>query len=137
MMENERHGKQEIGSDARSADVTLDLVERFNTAFNQHDLDAVMALMTEDCVFENTHPPPDGARYEGRDSVRAAFAEFFASSPNAWFTFEETFAAGERCVVRWLYRWDPDVDSQGYVRGVDLFRVAGGLIAEKLSYVKG
>ena len=44
---------------------TLDVVRRFNEAFNRHDVDGVMALMTADCVFENTLSAPDGERFEG------------------------------------------------------------------------
>jgi hypothetical protein len=29
-----------------------------------------MTLMTDDCVFENTWPAPDGERYEGQVAVR-------------------------------------------------------------------
>ena len=111
---------------------TLAIVERFNAAFNQHDVDAIMAAMTEDCVFENTSPAPDGQRYEGAAAVRAFWERFFASSPNAAFQSEDVFALGERCVVRWRYSW-----GTGHVRGVDVFRVRDGRIAEKLSYVKG
>jgi ketosteroid isomerase-like protein len=50
---------------------TLEVVHRFNEAFNRHDVDAIMELMTEDCVFENTNPTPDGTRYEGQAAVRA------------------------------------------------------------------
>ncbi|RPI52267.1 MAG: hypothetical protein EHM56_08585, partial [Chloroflexi bacterium] len=46
------------------------VVERFNEALNAQDVDAMMDLMTEDCVFENTSPAPDGARYEGKEAVR-------------------------------------------------------------------
>lgn len=117
---------------------TLEAVERFNEAFNRHDVDAVMAAMTEDCVFENTFPPPDGERYEGQAAIRDFWEAFFRSSPNAVFEVEEVFAAGDRCVVRWLYRWAPDAEGKpGHVRGVDLFRVRDGKVAEKLSYVKG
>ncbi|MDT8305125.1 MAG: nuclear transport factor 2 family protein [Anaerolineae bacterium] len=112
-------------------------VRRFQDAFNGHDLEGVMGLMTEDCVFENTFPPPDGLRYEGTAAVRAAFAEFFASSPRAHFEVEEIFAAGDRVVQRWVYRWGSDEQERGHVRGVDLFRVREGKVAEKLSYVKG
>ena len=35
---------------------TLAAVRRFNKAFDRHDVDGVMAAMTEDCVFENTCP---------------------------------------------------------------------------------
>ena len=49
---------------------------------------------------------------------------------------EEVFATGDRCVVRWVYRWVRE-GKPGHVRGVDLFRIADGRVAEKLSYVKG
>ena len=80
----------------------LDIVARFNDAFDGQDLDAVLLLVTDDCVFEDT-TPPDGGRHEGKAAVRQAWEQLFA----------------------------------GHVRGVDVFRVAGGLVAEKLSYVKG
>lgn len=115
---------------------TLQTVERFNEAFNAHDVDRVMELMTGDCVFENTRPPPDGERVEGQREVRAFWEAFFQRSPEARFTTEEIFAAGDRCVVRWRYDWIRDGEP-GHIRGVDLFRVRGSRVAEKLSYVKG
>jgi ketosteroid isomerase-like protein len=113
-------------------DATLDLIERFNAAFNRHDVDAVMALMTEDVVFENTHPPPDGQRHVGQRDVRACWERLFAESPRARFETEDQFADRDRAVVRWRYSW-----GDGHIRGVDVFRVRDGQIAEKLSYVKG
>ena len=112
------------------------VVRRFNDAFNRHDVDAMMALMTDDCVFENTRPAPDGERVEGQARVRAAWEQLFARSPRAHFDSEEIFAAGDRCVVRWVYSWVRD-NTSGRVRGVDVFRVRDGKVAEKLSYVKG
>ena len=113
---------------------TLEVIDRFNEAFNRHDVDAVMALMTTDCVFENTLPPPDGERFTGSAAVRGFWERFFAATPGARFEAEEIFAAGDRCVVRWVFRWD---DSGGHVRGVDVMRVRDGRVAEKLAYVKG
>ncbi len=115
---------------------TLATVNAFNEAFNAHDVDRVMALMTEDAVFENTRPAPAGERYEGQAALRAFWAAFFARSPRARFDAEEVFAAGDRCVVRWTYHWLRD-GVPGHVRGVDVFRVRAGRVAEKLSYVKG
>ena len=115
---------------------TAETVQRFNEAFNAHDVDAVMALMTEDCVFENTRPPPDGERLEGEVAVRAFWDRFFQRSPHARFDTEETIAAGDRCVVHWTYSWLKG-GVPGHVRGMDVFRVRGGRVAEKLSYVKG
>ena len=115
---------------------TLATVYRFNDAFNRHDVDAVMALMTDDCVFDNTRPLPDGERIVGQTAVRAFWVEFFRRSPHARFETEEIFAVGDRGVVRWTYHWVKD-GKPGRVRGVDIFRVYDGKVAEKLSYVKG
>lgn len=110
----------------------LTVIERFNTAFNRRDVDAVMALMTDDVVFENTQPAPDGERYEGAAAVRGFWERFFAESPNARFETEDQFAVGDRACVRWRYSW-----GDGHIRGVDVFRIRDGKVSEKLSYVKG
>ena len=114
----------------------IDLVERFNDAFNAQDADAVMGMVTADCVFEGT-TPPDGTRHRGVAEVRAAFEEVFGASPGARFTTEEIFGTDERVVVRWRYDWVDQAGVAGHVRGVDLFRVENGLVREKLAYVKG
>ena len=112
------------------------VVEQFNEAFNHHDVDAIMNLMTEDCVFENTRPIPDGTRFTGQYSVRAFWNAFFRRSPEAHFETEEIFACDDRCVVLWKYSWVRE-GTLGHVRGADIFRVRDGKVAEKLSYVKG
>jgi ketosteroid isomerase-like protein len=119
-----------------NSNLTLTAVENFNSAFNRHDVNAVMAAMTEDCVFENTSPPPDGARVEGAVMVRAYWEKFFGANPDAFFEAEEIFAAGDRCVVRWIYRKTKD-GRPWHLRGVDVFKVRNGKVAEKLAYVKG
>jgi ketosteroid isomerase-like protein len=113
----------------------LAAVEAFNAAFGRRDAAAVMALMTDDCLFENTFPAPDGERYLGAGAVGEFWARFFTSTPTARFETEEIFATGDRVVARWIFHWDGP--SAGHVRGVDLFRVRDGKVAEKLSYVKG
>jgi ketosteroid isomerase-like protein len=121
--------------DAHTA-ATLAAVERFNAAFNRHDVPAIVAAMTDDCLFDNTRPPPDGERFQGQAAVRAYWEAFFRRSPEARFESEDVFAAGDRCIVRWVYHWVRE-GRAGHVRGVDILRVRDGKIAEKLSYVKG
>ena len=116
---------------------TREAVRRFNEAFDRQDAGGVMLAMTEDCVFENTCPPPDGERYLGQGAVRGFWVRFFESSPGARFSPEEMFAAGDRCVVRWRYDWVGKDGTPGHIRGVDIFRVRDGKVAEKLAYVKG
>ena len=114
-----------------STDDTLSVIRRFNEAFGRHDVPAVMDLMTEDCVFEDT-TSPRGRRHEGQRAVSAAWKALFAASPSATFETEEGIIADDRAIYRWCYRFDG-----GSVRGVDVFRVRDGKVAEKLSYVKG
>lgn len=108
-----------------------DAVARFQKAFDAQDLDAIMAAMTPDCVFEDTSPP-DGVRHVGTEAVRAAWTALFTASPHGVFTTEEMIVAGDRVVARWRYSW-----GDGHVRGVDVFTVRDGLVAEKRAYVKG
>ncbi|GAB3769072.1 uncharacterized protein (TIGR03086 family) [Nocardioides ginsengisegetis] len=110
---------------------------RFSAAFGRGDVDAIMALMTDDVVFEATGPAPDGTRHEGADAVRAVWVELFGQTPNAAFTEEESFVAGDRAVLRWRFDWTDESGAPGHVRGTDLMRLRDGLVAEKLSYVKG
>ncbi len=116
---------------------TLAAVHRFNAAFNSRDVDAIMALMTSDCVFENTFPPPAGTRFAGAPAVRGFWEAMFGGPAETHFDWEEVFACGDRAVVRWTYHWAGAGDQSGYVRGVDVLRVRDGKVAEKLSYVKG
>jgi uncharacterized protein (TIGR02246 family) len=111
-------------------------VDRFNEAFNRHDVDAVMAAMTDDCVFEDTSPP-HGGRHDGATAVREAWVAFFAASPTARFEAEDVIVMGDRCVVQWRYTWTSDDGSTASVRGVDVLRVRDGRVAEKFAYVKG
>ena len=109
----------------------LALVEQFNRAWNEHDLDAALALVADDCVFDSTAPAPDGERFQGKAAIRAAWQPVF-DNPRSHLEFEEVFAMGERVVQRWRYTW-----GGGHVRGVDLLRFRDGKLVEKLSYVKG
>jgi len=115
----------------------VEIVQRFNDALNARDLIGMMQWLTPDTVFENTYPPPDGARYAGQAAVRAFWEDFFRGSAQARFDIEEIVALGERCVMRWTYSWTDPGGQAGHIRGVDVYRIRDGLIAEKLSYVKG
>ena len=109
----------------------------FNLSFGRGDLYAIMAHMTQDCVFESTGPAPDGTRHEGWEAVQGAWRELFSHTNNPRFVLEESFVAGERATQRWRYEWTNDDGTPGHVRGVDVIRLSDGKVSEKLSYVKG
>lgn len=115
----------------------IDLIHTFNQAFNRHDVAGVLDLMSDDCLFENTYPPPDGEHILGKPAMRRWLERFFAASPQAFFEFEEIVICGDSAFQRWTYRWVEPDGKAGHVRGVDILHLSEGKIAQKLSYVKG
>ena len=115
---------------------TLDVVNRFNDAINKHDAAAVAALLTDDTVFEDTSPVPDGRRVVGKVAVAAFWEKWLAANADATFEAEEVIVAGDHCTVRWIYRKMRNGEPW-HLRGVDVFTVRDGKVASKLAYVKG
>ena len=75
-------------------------------------------------------------RYQGKATVRARWEEVFHNYPDLLYESEEMFAVGGRCILRWVaHRTGKDGEQERY-RGVDIFRVRDGKIAEKLVYTK-
>lgn len=113
--------------------VTRQLLERFNNAFERHRPDDLDDLIGEGCSLENTTPAPDGARYEGREAC-LVFWKGIASNRGLAFAVEEIWASEDRGIIRWCLRWGkPEFDC---VRGVNIMRVRDGKIVEGLGYVK-
>ncbi len=109
----------------------MQVIEAFGAAWAAHDLDAALALCSQDVVFEATGPAPDGVRHVGPDAIRKAWQTIFDDKLSK-FEPEESFGVGDRVVQLWRYSWEG-----GHVRGVDVFEVSDGRVAKKLSYVKG
>ena len=66
-----------------SDDLQRLLVEHTD-AWNSHDIDRLMSLFADDCVFEASGGPEFcGRRFEGRSQVMAAFMDVFDSMPDA------------------------------------------------------
>ena len=113
------------------------LVLDFHEALNRHDVAGMMALTTDDCLYESTIPAPDGTSYSGKEEVSRFWKDFFHSSQQASMEIEELVGFGIRCALRWRIAW---VDSSGWrrsARGVDLFKMRDKLICQQLSYTKG
>jgi ketosteroid isomerase-like protein len=120
----------------RPGQSTRSAIDRFNEAFNRHDADALAALLTDDTVFEDTSPAPDGRRVEGKDAVVEYWRTWFGRNPDAVFEAEDVIVSGDRAVVRWIYR-KVRKGQPWHLRGVDVFTVRNGKVAAKLAYVKG
>ena len=84
------------------------LLDAFADAFNRHDLDAVMSMMTEDCVFlASAGDEVEGKRIVGQQAVREAFAAILANTPDAqWRDAEHTIGGGPSLYTLAFYRHD-------------------------------
>lgn len=76
---------------------TRELIERYNGGWNEHDLDAILALHAPDMVFEN-HTA--GERAEG-DDVRRHIAGIFEAWPDLSFDTRRLYANPDHAVCEW------------------------------------
>lgn len=118
--------------------VSTDTLRAFLAAFNAHDIDAIMAFFTEDCVFDSPRgPEPWGTRFVGPAAVRAGLTMRFSGIPDVHYADDEHWVCGEHAVSKWLLTGTTTSGETICVRGCDLFDLApDGKIALKDSYWK-
>ena len=120
-----------------AATVTLSFLDAFADAWNRHDTDAILSMMTQDCIFEASRgPDAKGTVYTGQDEVRRGVDEVFATFPDAQWNGPRHFVAGDRGVSEWVFTATSPDGSRVEVQGCDVFTFRDGKIAVKNSYRK-
>lgn len=115
----------------------LDLLHEFGDAFNRHDLDALMAMMTDDCVFDTSAgDTANGERHRGQAAVRAAFAAVMTQYPDAQWSNARHFVSGDRGLSEWTFTGTRADGKRVEVRGCDVMTLRDGKIAIKDSFRK-
>ena len=113
-------------------------VARFNTVWNGHDLDGILAMMTDDVVFEASFgKDPWGARVVGQAAVREFLEDMFRRIPDVRWDEIRHFACPELAVVEWLTTGTPRAGTRYEVQGCDVLALRTGKISAKRSYRKG
>ena len=113
------------------------LLQAFADAWNRHDVDALMSMMTEDGVFEaSAGNDVNGQRHEGQKAVRAAYEAVFAQYPDAHWGNARHFVKGNRGVSEWTFTGTLKDGRRVEVNGCDLFTLRKGRIAVKNSFRK-
>jgi steroid delta-isomerase-like uncharacterized protein len=127
----------EEGTMPKPAEVTTDMLQAFAEAWNRHDVEALMTFMTEDCVFEaSAGADVCGMRHVGRAAVRAAFADVWATFPDAQWRNARHFVRDERGVSEWTFTGTRADGTRVEVEGCDLFTFRDGRIQVKNSFRK-
>jgi steroid delta-isomerase-like uncharacterized protein len=105
-------------------------IERYNEAWNAHDVEAIVALHAPEMVFEN-HTA--GERVEGAE-VRVHLARIFANWPDLEFHGRRLYARDGLVVSEWTAT-ATDADGRRLEwDGVDIFPFRDGLIRRKDVY---
>jgi steroid delta-isomerase-like uncharacterized protein len=117
-------------------------VERYNQAWNDHDLDAIMSMHAPDMVFEN-HTAGESAEGE---AVREHIGAIFESWPDIAFNGRRTYVKDGLVVQEWtatathnktMRRGDIVAEpsrKQIEWKGVDVMPFEGGLLKRKTVY---
>jgi hypothetical protein len=117
--------------------MTHDDLEKFSEAWNRHDIDAIMAMMTEDCIFETGGGKYSfGTRYQGFEEVRSRFIEVWTELPDIQFKHCRHFIDGDRGCSQWTITATLENGNPLEVDGCDLFDFKNGKIFIKNSYIK-
>jgi steroid delta-isomerase-like uncharacterized protein len=119
------------------------IVERYCAAWNRHDLDAILALHTDDAVFENH---TSGGLALGKAQIRNLIAEVFATFPDLRFATRRAYFRDDVAVVEWtatakhtlpITRGGRTFAPSGKTlswNGVDVMPLRDGLVARKDVY---
>ena len=114
-----------------------DLLVAHIAAWSRHDLDAIMEMMTQNCVYESSGgEDPWGRRYTGAAQVREAYADLLELLPDIRFQNARHFVTGDRGVSEWTMLATRPDGTRIESRGCDLFEVRDGKIHRRDSYRK-
>ena len=112
-------------------------VTRFNTVWNGHDVEGILAMMTDDVIFEASFgKEPWGARAVGKSAVREFLDDMFRRIPDVRWDEIRHFACPELAVVEWLTTGTARGGTRYEVQGCDVLALRDGKIAAKRSYRK-
>ena len=120
------------------------LIESFARAWTARDVDALMALMAQDCEFKASIGPEPGTTFTGRAAVRQGYERFLGPGGSTTTTTEEEemLVSEDFAVTRWTSR-APGSGPNGspgsvdvVVRACDIFEFTGDRISRKDTYRK-
>jgi ketosteroid isomerase-like protein len=117
-------------SERDSAPALEETIERYNDAWNAHDVDAIVGFHAPGMVFEN-HTA--GERVEG-DAVGPHLAEIFRNWPDLAFRGRRLYARDGLVVSEWTASATASDGRRLEWDGIDVFPFEGGLILRKDVY---
>jgi steroid delta-isomerase-like uncharacterized protein len=118
-------------------------IDRYNDAWNAHDVDAIVAMHTDDSVFENH---VTGDVNVGREQIATAIRGIFSVFPDLNFEGRRTYIRENLVVQEWTARGThegtmtragievPPTGKRVEYKGMDVIPIEDGLVARKDVY---
>jgi len=120
-----------------AGEVTVEFLKQFAAAWNRHDCEALLAMVTDDCVFETSFGKHAyGERHSGKAALRTAFPQTWETFPDARWEEDTHVVCGDRGFSQWTFRGTDRAGKFVEVRGVDVFTFRDGRIALKDTFRK-
>ena len=117
--------------------MSQELLQAYSDAWNDHDINRIMAYMTDDCLFEpGGGPERYGTRFEGFEAVRERFIEVWTDIPDVRFENALHFATGDYGCSEWTIVGTTRTGVSLELDGCDIFTLESGKIKSKRSYLK-
>lgn len=117
--------------------VSAQALADFAQAWNDHDLEALMSFMHEDCVFHAVAGPDlMGRTFKGTAQVREGFMAAWQNFPDAAWLDADHFVVGERGVSESTFAGTKADGSRIEARMVDVFTFKDGKILVKNAFRK-
>jgi len=116
---------------------TIELLEAIGSAFNRHDVDAIIDFFADDGVFDNAMGPDiHGQRYVGKETLRAFFSDLMARCPDIQWNTIDNRIDGDKGYSEWRRQCTlADGTKQDWL-GLDIFTIRDGKVAKKDTYFK-
>jgi rhodanese-related sulfurtransferase/ketosteroid isomerase-like protein len=119
-----------------SPTMTTERLRQFGAAWARADLDALMAFVTDDCIYLASVGPEPGATYRGREEVRRGFAAMLAYDRGRERHGGTVVVAGDAGFAEWSFTETTTDGGRRLIRGCDLFEFRDGRISKKDAYRK-
>jgi ketosteroid isomerase-like protein len=114
----------------------LRLVQQFGDAWDAGDVDKLMSLLTDDCVYSASVGPEPGTTYTGKEAVREGFVTMLALDAGGESRSGRSFVAGNLAVSEWSYLFRAGAGTDFEIRGCDIFEFRSGRISRKDAFRK-
>lgn len=112
-------------------------LQTYIEAWNAHDIDRVMAMMTPECEFiTGGGQQRFGTRYVGASAVRQRIQDVWIDMPDVQFVNVSHFVTSDRACSQWTIVGTRGCGQRIEVDGCDVLTLDGDLIAVKNSFIK-